>query len=279
MGARGLQQAKTLDRPIFLSIGYSACHWCHVMEHESFENPAIAKVMNERFINIKVDREERPDLDQIYMSAVQMMTGRGGWPMSMFLTPDLRPFYGGTYWPPTAGWVCPGSTRCSRPSPTPGSNGREVLATGGDLTDHLQQTAAMQMPAGELPSDLLHSAAASLERVFDHRQGGFGAAPKFPHPMDLQVLLRSGAAPAATASCTWLRSRSIKMAGGGMYDHLGGGFHRYSVDDRWLVPHFEKMLYDNALLAVPIWKRGKPPVDDDYAAASCARRSIMSCAR
>jgi uncharacterized protein len=250
-GPEALGRAKAEQKPIFLSIGYSACHWCHVMEHESFENPQIARLLNESFIPIKVDREERPDLDQIYMNAVQMMTGRGGWPMSVFLTPDLQPFYGGTYWPETSRGGMPGFDQILQAIAAAWRDRRPELATqAAELTKHLTTT---QIPAptnGDLSEQLLHSAAAALTRSFDPHHGGFGGAPKFPHPMDLRLLLRVWRRGSRNDSLLRIVTTTLdKMAAGGIYDHLGGGFHRYSVDERWLVPHFEKMLYDNALLA------------------------------
>jgi uncharacterized protein YyaL (SSP411 family) len=249
-GEEALYRSREEDRPIFLSIGYSACHWCHVMEYESFENDAIAAALNERFVCIKVDREERPDLDQIYMNAVQAMTDRGGWPMSVFLTPDLKPFFGGTYWPPTASRGMPGFDQVIAGVSDAWNNRREqALQQADELTGHLQQLAQLSAPAAVLADDVLHHAAAQLERVFDFSQGGFGGAPKFPHPLDLKVLLRFWRRDARVGVMQMVRLTLDKMAGGGIYDHLGGGFARYSVDAQWLVPHFEKMLYDNALLA------------------------------
>ncbi|MEN0109754.1 MAG: thioredoxin domain-containing protein [Planctomycetota bacterium] len=249
-GEEALALAKSEDKPIFLSIGYSACHWCHVMEHESFESDAIAAVLNERFVPIKVDREERPDLDHIYMSAVQAMTGRGGWPMSVFLTPDLQPFYGGTYWPPTAGRGMPGFDQVLEAVTDAWQNRREqALELAQELTDKLADVAAAEAYGDPLAEDLLIAAGKQLERTFDPAHGGFGPAPKFPHSMDLGVLLRLWK---GTGRGAWLDMAGLtlrKMSCGGMYDQLGGGFARYSVDERWLVPHFEKMLYDNALLA------------------------------
>jgi len=266
-GPEALERAKKDDKPIFLSIGYSACHWCHVMEHESFEDERIAKLMNENFVNIKVDREERPDLDAIYMNAVQLMTSRGGWPMSVFLTPELQPFYGGTYFPPTQKMGMPGFDQILLGVADAWRNRRaQVVEQAAELTQHLQQAAA---PAGrgereELSEQLILAAATGLERSFDHRHGGFGGAPKFPHPMDLRLLLRvwnrtgrASGTPTGTATASGTHHEQLlhivthtldKMAAGGIYDQLGGGFHRYSVDERWLVPHFEKMLYDNAQL-------------------------------
>ncbi len=250
-GPEALGGAKAEQKPIFLSIGYSACHWCHVMEHESFENPHIARLLNESFIPIKVDREERPDLDQIYMNAVQMMTGRGGWPMSMFLTPDLQPFYGGTYWPETSRGGMPGFDQILQAVGAAWRDRRPELATqAAELTRHLTTTQIPAPTSRDLSERLLNSAAAALTRSFDPHHGGFGGAPKFPHPMDLRLLLRVWRRGNRNDSHLRVVTTTLdKMAAGGIYDHLGGGFHRYSVDERWLVPHFEKMLYDNALLA------------------------------
>jgi uncharacterized protein YyaL (SSP411 family) len=267
-GPEALERSKKEEKPIFLSIGYSACHWCHVMEHESFENAAIAKLMNDNFVCIKVDREERPDLDQIYMTAVQLMTGRGGWPMSVFLTPDLRPFYGGTYWPPTQRQGMPGFDQILLAVADAWTNRRDkALEQAGTLTEHLQALATPEPKAGDLSTEFLKSASTALERSFDHHHGGFGGAPKFPHPMDLQLLLRVWKRE-NKASDGLLKIVSLtleKMAGGGMYDQLGGGFHRYSVDERWLVPHFEKMLYDNALLAESYLEAYQVTSNEDYA--------------
>ena len=245
-----LERSKAEQRPIFLSIGYSACHWCHVMEHESFENPEIARLLNEQFVCIKVDREERPDLDQIYMSAVQMLTGRGGWPMSVFLTPALEPFYGGTYWPPTSRMGMPGFDQVLRAVAAAWNDRREQVTTqAGELAGQLGEARLAGGAAGELSEQLLRAAATALERSFDPTHGGFGGAPKFPHPLDLRLLLRCWRRWNRRAALDITTKTLDKMAAGGIYDQLGGGFHRYSVDERWLVPHFEKMLYDNALLA------------------------------
>ncbi|QDU91657.1 Glycosyl hydrolase family 76 [Pirellulimonas nuda] len=248
-GEEALGRAASEQRPIFLSIGYSACHWCHVMEHESFENEAIAALLNERFICIKVDREERPDLDQVYMSAVQAMTGRGGWPMSVFLTPDLRPFFGGTYWPPSDRGGMPGFDRVILAVDDAWQQRRdECLSTAAQLTEAVRQESIPSREAAPT-ADLLDAAGRQLERAFDPRFGGFGPAPKFPHAMDLGVLVRLWTRDQRPAWLDMVRLTLDRMAAGGIYDHLGGGFARYSVDARWLVPHFEKMLYDNALLA------------------------------
>jgi uncharacterized protein YyaL (SSP411 family) len=249
-GPEAHERAKAEDRPIFLSIGYSACHWCHVMERESFENLEIAALMNRHFVNVKVDREERPDLDQIYMTAVQAMTGHGGWPMSVFLTPDLKPFYGGTYFPPEDARGMPGFERVLLSVHKAWEERRdEIVTSAADMTEQLRAMGAVPAGEGGLDFALLDAAARHLIRAFDGRHGGFGQAPKFPHPMDLKVLLRQHARTGGAAPLHAVRLTLDKMARGGIYDHLGGGFARYSTDDRWLVPHFEKMLYDNALLA------------------------------
>jgi uncharacterized protein len=249
-GEEALAKSRSQDKPIFLSIGYSACHWCHVMERESFENPDIAALMNEHFINIKVDREERPDLDQIYMSAVMAMTGHGGWPMSVFLTPDLKPFFGGTYFPPADSRGMAGFPRVLLSVHRAWEERRdEIVESAAEMTEQLRGFTAPPQGSGALEPRLLDQAARVLERGFDSRHGGFGQAPKFPHPMDLKVLLRHYARTGQEHALHIVRHTLDKMARGGIYDHLGGGFARYSTDDRWLVPHFEKMLYDNALLA------------------------------
>jgi uncharacterized protein YyaL (SSP411 family) len=250
-GEEAIQKAGGEQKPIFLSIGYSACHWCHVMEHESFENEAIAGVLNENFVSIKVDREERPDLDQIYMNAVQMLTGHGGWPMSVFLTPDLKPFYGGTYWPPHGSRGMPGFDQILAAVIDAWKNRREHALTAADqLTAELNNVGNIGGgDTGSLNASLIERAVDQLHRVFDNSYGGFGSAPKFPHPMDLQLLVRVAQRTGQQGPLDMVRLTLDRMAAGGIYDHLGGGFARYSVDARWLVPHFEKMLYDNALLA------------------------------
>jgi uncharacterized protein len=245
-----LQRAQKENKPILLSIGYSACHWCHVMEHESFENAEIAKLMNDNFINIKVDREERPDLDQVYMTAVQIMTGSGGWPMTVFLLPSGEPFYGGTYFPPDDRYGRPGFPRLlMNIAEAYRTRHSEVRNNAQMLRQHLNQQMQSGKGSGSIGAETLEQAARSLGSRFDPREGGFGNAPKFPPSMSIDFLLRyhyrTGDAHALEMATVTLD----KMAYGGMYDHAGGGFHRYSTDDRWLVPHFEKMLYDNALLA------------------------------
>jgi uncharacterized protein YyaL (SSP411 family) len=250
-GEEALRRARELDRPIFLSIGYSACHWCHVMEHESFEEPEVGKLLNDHFISIKVDREERPDLDQIYMTAVQILTHHGGWPMSVFLTPDLKPFYGGTYFPPADRHQLPSFQRVVVSLAQAWRERRaDVLAGAASLTENIQAALHLEPGDGNLGAELLRQALDQLARRFDQRHGGFGAAPKFPHPMDLRLLLRLALRYDAELAHGMVTKTLDCMAMGGMYDQLGGGFHRYSTDAHWLVPHFEKMLYDNALLTV-----------------------------
>ena len=250
-GEEALAQAKQEDKPILLSIGYAACHWCHVMEHESFENEQIAAVMNEHFINIKVDREERPDLDEIYMNAVQMLTGQGGWPMTMFLTPELKPFYGGTYFPPDNRYGRPGFPRVLLGVAEAYRERRDAVAEQADqIIANLNQLAAMEGHGHQLTTDMLDRAYQDYLSRFDHHEGGFGSAPKFPPSMGLLLLLRHWHRTGNANALNMVEVTLEKMARGGMYDQLGGGFHRYSVDERWLVPHFEKMLYDNALLSV-----------------------------
>ena len=249
-GSEALERAKRENKPIFLSIGYSACHWCHVMEHESFESPAIAARLNADFVCIKVDREERPDLDHIYMNAVQMMTGHGGWPMSVFLTPDLQPFFGGTYWPPEPRRGMPGFGQVLEAVADAWKNRQQMaIEQAAELTRHLQQVGNEQGTRGGFSRELLSQAVVHFERLFDAQNGGFGRAPKFPHAMDLRLLLRIWRRHPNQTILDMVTLTLDKMAAGGIYDHLAGGFARYSVDEKWLVPHFEKMLYDNALLA------------------------------
>ncbi len=249
-GPEALTRARAEQKPIFLSIGYSACHWCHVMEHESFENPEIGAFLNARFISIKVDREERPDLDQIYMNAVQIMTRHGGWPMSVFLTPDLQPFYGGTYWPPYPRMGMPGFLQVLQAIDDLWRTRREdAVAQAEQLTQYLQQADLAEAEASPIDERLLQAALVRLQRDFDTVHGGFGFKPKFPHSMALQFMLRMWRRTGRDGLLQMVRLNLDKMACGGIYDHLGGGFARYSVDERWLVPHFEKMLYDNGLLA------------------------------
>ncbi len=244
-----LAKAKAEDKPIFLSIGYSACHWCHVMEHESFENQQTAAVMNEHFVNIKVDREERPDLDSIYMDAVVAITSQGGWPMSVFLTPDGVPFYGGTYFPPTQRYGMPSFEQVLNTVAQAYQNKKDDIAQSGDsLLSRIRSRISLQVE-GPLDPTVPELAVQALSRNFDRTNGGFGGAPKFPQPMTYDFLLRAHVRNKKAGTLEMVELTLHKMAHGGMYDQLGGGFHRYSVDAVWLVPHFEKMLYDNALLA------------------------------
>jgi uncharacterized protein YyaL (SSP411 family) len=247
-GPEALERARTEDRPILLSVGYSACHWCHVMEYESFEDPQTAALMNEHFVCIKVDREERPDIDSIYMAAVQGMTGHGGWPVTVFLTPEGAPFYGGTYYPPEPRHGLPGFTQVLAALADAWKERRgEVDRSAAEIGESLQR-GIPRGAAGALSTSILDRAAHHLATRFDARWGGFGGAPKFPQPMTIEVLLRHWKRTAGPEALQMAAHTLRRMHAGGMYDHVGGGFARYSVDARWLVPHFEKMLYDNALL-------------------------------
>ena len=251
-GDEALSRARKENKPILLSIGYAACHWCHVMAHESFEDPATAAIMNRHYVNIKVDREERPDLDSIYMSAVQAMTGQGGWPMTVFLTPDGRPFYGGTYYPPVPRHGMPAFKQVLLALAEAWEERQgEIEKSAGEITDHLRQL-SFGPQAGDgviLNDDLFDQALNGLLRDYDPRLGGFGHAPKFPPSMTLEFLLWMHARRGDAMALRMAEHTLVMMARGGIYDHIGGGFARYSTDDRWLVPHFEKMLFDNALLA------------------------------
>jgi uncharacterized protein len=249
-GEEALRRAREEDRPILLSVGYSACHWCHVMERESFEDEATARLMNEHFVNIKVDREERPDIDSIYMSAVQAMTRHGGWPMTVFMTPDGAPFYGGTYFPPVPSRGMPSFKQLLLSLADAYENRRdEVMQSADSVREYLQAATGASAPTTGLSEELLDRAATSLLGQLDNRFGGFGGAPKFPQAMNLEVLLRYHKRTGDRAARAGVEHTLRQMANGGIYDQLGGGFARYSVDEYWLVPHFEKMLYDNALLA------------------------------
>jgi uncharacterized protein YyaL (SSP411 family) len=252
-GPEALARAKELDRPIFLSIGYSACHWCHVMEHESFEDESAAKVMNEHFVCIKVDREERPDLDTIYMNSLHVLTREGGgWPLSVFLTPDLTPFYAGTYYPPDDRYAAHG--RPSFKSLLAGIhdawvNRRDRIAEiGKSVAEYLRQMGDTSASDSAVSPELLFGALNALRQNYDSRHGGFGTAPKFPHALELRLLLRLSERFSDPVALDMVKHTLTMMARGGIYDQIGGGFARYSVDEKWLVPHFEKMLYDNALL-------------------------------
>ena len=248
-GPEALDRASREDRPILLSIGYSACHWCHVMEHESFEDASIAQLMNDNFVSIKVDREERPDIDQIYMNAVQLMTGSGGWPLTVFLLANGQPFFGGTYFPPDDAYGRPGFRRLLETmSHVYKTQRNEVLTNAKSLSEQLGQQ-VLGSAGAPINVSVLSAANGVLGSAFDPRYGGFGRAPKFPPSMSIDFLLRYQHRTADESALHMATFTLDKMAYGGLYDQVGGGFHRYSTDDRWLVPHFEKMLYDNALLA------------------------------
>ena len=249
-GEEAFVRARAEDKPLFLSIGYSACHWCHVMERESFENDGIAAALNAGFIAIKVDREERPDVDSIYMQAVQMMSGHGGWPMSVFLTPDARPFFAGTYFPPSDRQGMPGFPRVLEHVLEIYRTRREEVDEAADeVTRGINASTAIPASKGSVSRQALDLAAERIASSYDTVNGGFGGAPKFPPSMSLEFLMQFAARSGSEWARTIVISTLVKMGRGGMYDQLGGGFHRYSVDASWLVPHFEKMLYDNALLA------------------------------
>jgi len=264
-GEEAFEKAKKGNKPIFLSIGYSTCHWCHVMERESFENEAIAKTMNEHFVCIKVDREERPDVDQIYMNAVMLLTGQGGWPLNLFLTPDLKPFYGGTYFAPDGRYGRPGFpavledvSRVWRTKPV------DVEKAGQQLAEAISRPGA-DTSGGPLDEKLLDLARQQLESGFDPKEGGFRGAPKFPPAMALQFLLRLNQKTGDKKIMPLVEVTLDKMSQGGIYDQVGGGFARYSTDDEWLVPHFEKMLYDNALLSRTYLEAYQVTGNEEYA--------------
>ena len=249
-GPEALERAVREDKPILLSVGYSACHWCHVMERESFEDDAIAALMNEHFVSIKVDREERADIDSIYMAAVQAMTGQGGWPMTVFLTPDGKPFYGGTYFPPEERGGLPSFPRVLTTMADVYRNRRgDVANTTTQLVTHMRQMTRSAPGIEPLTEVIMSDAVRELRKQFDDSYGGFGLQPKFPQPMTLEFLLRQYLRTEDPSVLEMVELTLDRMARGGIYDQLGGGFHRYSTDTYWLVPHFEKMLYDNALLA------------------------------
>jgi uncharacterized protein YyaL (SSP411 family) len=249
-GEEALERARLEDKPVLLSIGYSSCHWCHVMERESFENESIADLMNKHFICIKVDREELPDIDRVYMEAVQAMTGGGGWPLTVFLTPGLEPFHGGTYFPPEDRLGLPGFPRVlSAVAEAYRSSREDVAAAAGRVTTYLKEKSAISSPAGSLSAEIIRQSYSAIADSFDHKNGGFGPGPKFPQPLLHEFLLHIYHRTKDEKALNMVRQTLDNMAAGGIYDHLGGGFHRYAVDERWVVPHFEKMLYDNALLS------------------------------
>src|SRR3989475_4916916 len=253
-GEEAFAKARRENKPIFLSIGYSTCHWCHVMAHESFENDEIAAIMNREFVNIKVDREERPDVDRVYMTFVQATTGGGGWPMSVWLTPDLKPFVGGTYFPPEDRYGQPGFKKVlERIGTAWKENHDKIVEQGGQIVAALRDSQSRPTDENKIDPSILDAAYQQLDRSYDPKEGGFGSAPKFPRPVTLNFLTRFYARdPKSDAGKHALEMALFtlrKMAAGGMHDHIGGGFHRYSVDRYWHVPHFEKMLYDQAQLA------------------------------
>jgi uncharacterized protein len=254
-GKEAFEKARKENKPIFLSVGYSTCHWCHVMEHESFENPEIAKLMNDNFVSIKVDREERPDIDQIYMTFVQATTGSGGWPMTVFLTPDLKPFFGGTYFPPKDKWGQPGLTKVlNKIADAWKSDHERIVASSDKIISQLQGAVAVSGGTGKISESVARKAYEQFASQFDSKFGGFGGAPKFPRPVTLNFLFDFyGTNPSSKEGKRALEMALItlrKIADGGIHDHIGGGFHRYSTDQFWHVPHFEKMLYDQAQLAM-----------------------------
>ena len=272
-GDEAFEKARREDKPIFLSIGYSTCHWCHVMEHESFENAEVAAALNADFVSIKVDREERPDVDRVYMSFVQSTTGSGGWPMTVMLTPDLKPFFGGTYFPPTSRWGRPGfMDLLGEISRVWKQDRARVDFAAAELFDRLKAVTGAdgrsQAESTLAPPDALAEAVEQYQTAFDRRNGGFGDAPKFPRPAELLFLLReharTGAQPPLYMTVETLRA----MALGGMRDHVGGGFHRYSVDARWRVPHFEKMLYDQAQLVLACLEAAQAAGNEMFAAVA-----------
>ncbi len=249
-GDDAFDEARRRNVPVLLSVGYSSCHWCHVMERESFENDQIAAIMNDRFVSIKVDREERPDVDSVYMTAVQAMTGHGGWPMTVFMTADGEPFYGGTYYPPEDRGGLPAFPRVLEAISDAFNNRRfEVLSSGRQLADRIRQTFTAHADNEPLTDGILRAAFGGLTSQFDAQSGGFGLQPKFPQPSALEFLLRYHARTGSTDALEMVEMTLDRMAAGGIHDQIGGGFHRYSTDAYWIVPHFEKMLYDNALLA------------------------------
>jgi uncharacterized protein YyaL (SSP411 family) len=248
-GDEAFAKAKAEDKPLLVSIGYSACHWCHVMERESFEDEATAAIMNEHFVNIKVDMEERPDVDQIYMTFVQMTTGRGGWPMNVFITPDKVPFFGGTYFPPESRYNMPSFTNILLGIAETWREKREdIINSAADILDELRRVGTAEAEPSEISAELSDAAFQKFVRSFDAANGGFGGAPKFPPSMALEFLLRYHERTGNENALEMVEKTALKMALGGINDQLGGGFHRYAVDAIWLVPHFEKMLYDNAQL-------------------------------
>jgi uncharacterized protein YyaL (SSP411 family) len=271
-GLEAFEKARREDKPIFLSIGYSTCHWCHVMERESFEDEGIAELLNRDFVPIKVDREERPDVDRIYMTFVQATTGGGGWPMSVWLTPDLEPFYGGTYYPPESRWGHPGFASVLRQIASAWRTDRpRVIESARDIIEQLRKSVAVEAAGSGKPvpdPSILDSGFFAFRRTFDTHLGGFGGAPKFPRPSVHNFLLRYWARTKNREALDMVLLTLREMAKGGMHDQLGGGFHRYSVDERWFVPHFEKMLYDQAQLAISYLEAFQITGEEEFAATA-----------
>lgn len=265
-GEEAFARARAEGKPIFLSVGYSTCHWCHVMEHESFEDAATAEVLNEHFIAIKVDREERPDVDRVYMTFVQATTGSGGWPMSVWLTPDLQPFYGGTYFPPTSQWGRPAFREVlSEVARTWREDNARVRESGREIIERLAEIADNGDAAAAPGLSAVRATVQQFQNSFDARRGGFGNQPKFPRPSELLFLLRAHARTGEDAARDMALTTLKAMALGGMRDHIGGGFHRYSVDGAWRVPHFEKMLYDQAQIALAYLEAAQVTGDSFFA--------------
>ncbi|MBZ5602029.1 MAG: thioredoxin domain-containing protein [Acidobacteriia bacterium] len=270
-GDEAFAKAERENKPVFLSVGYSTCHWCHVMERESFENEEIASLLNEHFVSIKVDREERPDVDRVYMLFVQAATGAGGWPMSVFLTPDRKPFFGGTYFPPDNRYGRPGFGSLLENLARAWQGDRErILETGANAVVQLRDYADVSSDGAQAGKNALDSAYNAFRRMFDPRMGGFGGAPKFPRPSVHNFLLRYYASTGNEDALAMVLQTLREMARGGMNDQIGGGFHRYSVDERWFVPHFEKMLYDQAQLAISCLEAFQITRDGQYAASARA---------
>src|SRR5579862_5743643 len=274
-GSEAFEKAAREDKPVFLSVGYSTCHWCHVMERESFEDDSVARLLNDYFVPVKVDREERPDVDRIYMLFVQAATGSGGWPMSVWLTPERKPFFGGTYFPPDNRYGRPGFRHILESLARAWKEDRaRIEQSGAQVLEQLRQHADVSGGGGEEAGrEVFDTAFNAFRRGFDSRLGGFGGAPKFPRPSIHNFLLRYHAETGNEDALEMVLLTLREMAKGGMHDHLGGGFHRYSVDERWFVPHFEKMLYDQAQLAISYLEAFQITRDEQYAASA---RDIFS---
>jgi uncharacterized protein YyaL (SSP411 family) len=268
-GEAAFEKARREDKPIFLSVGYSTCHWCHVMAHESFEDESVAEILNRDFVPVKMDREERPDIDRIYMLFVQASTGSGGWPMSVWLTPELKPFFGGTYFPPSGRYGRPGFRELlAHLAQVWKADRAKVELSGNNVAEQLREMAATSAAAHEPDPELLNAAFRQFERMYDKQRGGFGGAPKFPRPVVLHFLQRYSFLENNPDALAMVTHTLQAMAAGGMHDQLGGGFHRYSVDDRWFVPHFEKMLYDQAQLAIAYLEAYQATADEKFASVA-----------